>query len=383
MRRILELDLLRFVAVLLVMGRHMTPCPESVSGWGATWSLVWQRGGWIGVDLFFVLSGFLVSGLLFQEHQKTDKVDIKRFLIRRGFKIYPPFWALILFTIVFQWVISAQADGTKIISELLFVQNYFPALWNHTWSLAVEEHFYILLSLLVLVFALWNSRGSTRETFQSIPKVFCWVALACLIMRMVNSVYLPDANLKHHLMVTHLRIDSLFFGVLLAYFWHTSNRLHIEKSWFKIVLIGLGALLLLPAFVCPVETTWWIPVFGVILFYVGSGLILVGMLNLQLPDSPILRTAGKIGAFSYSIYLWHMPMQSWFAPIILKFLPEPLSSSWLVYAAIYMLGSLVVGIAMAKLIESPTLLLRDKLIPKSDSKKAAGQLQKPLSIASS
>jgi len=74
-----SLDMLRGVAVLLVLGRHM-------DGAG-----IWSSAGWCGVDLFFVLSGFLISGLLFTEFKKTGTIDVKRFWIRRGFKIYPAF----------------------------------------------------------------------------------------------------------------------------------------------------------------------------------------------------------------------------------------------------------------------------------------------------
>lgn len=79
------LDLLRLVAILLVLGRHLLPGYEN-----NTFLSIWRTGGWVGVDLFFVLSGFLVSGLLFEEYKKRGSLDLKRFLIRRGFKIYPP-----------------------------------------------------------------------------------------------------------------------------------------------------------------------------------------------------------------------------------------------------------------------------------------------------
>ena len=74
-----SLDVLRCVAVLLVVGYHMP------------YYRLWGRIGWIGVDLFFVLSGFLISGLLFREFRDTGSIDVKRFLIRRGLKIYPSF----------------------------------------------------------------------------------------------------------------------------------------------------------------------------------------------------------------------------------------------------------------------------------------------------
>src|SRR3954452_19313690 len=86
-RRNQALDLLRGIAVLLVVVSHYSVALPHPS--------VLLETGWVGVDLFFVLSGFLISGLLFSEFEKTGTINLKRFWIRRGFKIYPPFYALI------------------------------------------------------------------------------------------------------------------------------------------------------------------------------------------------------------------------------------------------------------------------------------------------
>ena len=91
-----SLDVLRCVAVLLVVGYHMP------------YYTLWSRIGWIGVDLFFVLSGFLISGLLFQEYKDTGTLDIKRFLIRRGLKIYPSFYLLMVLVTCLYFLIVQQ-----------------------------------------------------------------------------------------------------------------------------------------------------------------------------------------------------------------------------------------------------------------------------------
>src|SRR5437764_15159193 len=87
--RIVGLDVLRGVAILLVLGAHAPVIP----GPGEMGHLVcscWQRAGWMGVDLFFVLSGFLITTLLLRERERSQRIDAKAFLIRRVFKIYPP-----------------------------------------------------------------------------------------------------------------------------------------------------------------------------------------------------------------------------------------------------------------------------------------------------
>src|SRR5207248_2040034 len=144
-------DVLRALAVLLVLGRHMTVCPRQTSAVLHAITAVWSRGGWLGVDLFFVLSGFLVSGLLFREQEKFGTIQAKRFLIRRGFKIYPAFWLLIVVTQAAALVGPPHRFRASTVTELLFLQNYSSSLWNHTWSLAVEEHFYFLLVMLFVL----------------------------------------------------------------------------------------------------------------------------------------------------------------------------------------------------------------------------------------
>src|SRR5579862_1648506 len=88
------LDVLRAAAVGLVLCRHL-PAADGSAGLLRTVVDGLIRGGWTGVDLFFVISGFLVSGLLFREYQASGRIDGTRFLIRRGFRIYPSFWLFI------------------------------------------------------------------------------------------------------------------------------------------------------------------------------------------------------------------------------------------------------------------------------------------------
>src|SRR5260221_13388339 len=90
-----ELDRLRCIAVLMVLFRHLPVPPESAPSWIKGPQSFLHQAGWAGVDLFFVLSGFLISGLLFREQQQYGRIDFKRFFIRRGLKIYPGFFALI------------------------------------------------------------------------------------------------------------------------------------------------------------------------------------------------------------------------------------------------------------------------------------------------
>lgn len=360
-KRLLELDVLRFVAIVLVLGRHMVPCPSEISTSVAAVSGLWYCGGWIGVDLFFVLSGFLVSGLLFREYSKYGSIDMPRFLIRRAFKIYPAFWALIATTLLLGSFGFPLISNGSLASELLFVQNYFPGLWNHTWSLAVEEHFYLFLAAVVMILVYRGTRD--HDPLAAIPKLFVGIAVACLVMRIVTTAVLPY-HYTTHLFPTHLRIDSLMFGVLLAYSWHRNGlvRSDFVRERANALILG-GVILLLPAFAFPVETTPWVSVIGVVGFYLGSGAILIGLLHRGLPGTGLVRMTAALGAYSYSIYLWHMPVHQWLVPTALTAFPSSWQGNWALYLVLYVTGSCLIGVAMAKLIEVPVLAIRERWFP--------------------
>ncbi len=357
MNRFKQIDILRALAVLLVMGRHLTPCPAEASHLLHQATRVWFQGGWVGVDLFFVLSGFLVSGLLFREYEKHRELHIGNFLIRRGFKIYPPFWVLILVTVMVAVPSHQELPRHAVVSELLFLQNYGPSLWNHTWSLAVEEHFYLLLAAGLFCLAKYRA----VQPFAAVPMAFVCVAVLCLVLR----VHLAGHDLyrhKTHLLPTHLRLDSLFFGVLLSYFFHRYPiRFMSVASRFRYLLFAVGILLLLPAFCFPLETTPFISTYGFSLFYLGSGCLLAAALGGGTPGSRIASAMAYIGSHSYSIYLWHMPVAIGGAGFIAGALGQ--RDNWFVYAGIYLAGAVLFGIAMALLVEFPVLRIRDRFYP--------------------
>jgi peptidoglycan/LPS O-acetylase OafA/YrhL len=190
-QRSVGLDLLRALAVLLVLGRHMNPPGDSEPEWVRAFAEVWIYGGWIGVDLFFVLSGFLIGGLLFAEHVRHGTIHVGRFLVRRGFKIYPAFYAFLALTVVYLRVrYGGYPPRAHIIADALFVQNYADSLWHHTWSLAVEEHFYILLPAVLAgmlrldrrsAIAKGSSLPMAADPFRKLPRHFLfWAVLVRL-----------------------------------------------------------------------------------------------------------------------------------------------------------------------------------------------------------
>jgi len=319
------------------------------------------------VDLFFVLSGFLVSGLLFKEYQRTQSLDLKRFLFRRGFKIYPAFYVMILVTIGVNLSTGHAMTPRAMIAEVLFVQNYLGGLWEHTWSLSVEEHFYFGIAVLCFVVLRTSNRGRTADNpFWVIPVVFVATALLCQGFRIANLFIFENYSNRWYLFGTHLRIDALMFGVLLSYLWHFRDlRTSIEKLP-ATALLAAGILLLSPAFVFPLEQFKFVSVFGVVLFYLGSGSMVLASLRLKGTSNRLGLILGSLGAASYSIYLWHMPVMTWGWKWFSKVAALEGFHSYLAFCVV---GSLAFGWVMSRLIEWPILKIRDRWFP-STAKRA-------------
>ena len=168
MRRFAWFDCLRCVAILLVMAAHCKDIAPTLSpALGAVFAFTRQIG-WVGVDLFFVLSGFLVSGLLFDEHDATGVLDIKRFLIRRAFKIIPAFYFLTLVTVIYDAIAFHRVVVVHLIHDIFFLQSYRPGMWSHAWTLAIEVHFYILLAVLLY----YLSKTPAEERAMADPAAF-------------------------------------------------------------------------------------------------------------------------------------------------------------------------------------------------------------------
>jgi peptidoglycan/LPS O-acetylase OafA/YrhL len=354
--------MLRALAILLVFGRHLEhrqselPYPiYLVMG-------LWGRCGWIGVDLFFVLSGFLVSGLLFREYKRYGEIDCARFLIRRGLRIYPPYYLFLAVIALLSMTTRRPVSLANTLAASCFVQSYLtklPGIWSHTWSLAIEQHFYLFIALLFLVLL----RSRLQNPFRVALACYVVVAIGSLIWRLINARSYPYSPVTH-IFLTHLRMDSLFFGVILAYVYNLEpGRLRIVYNHRFVAAIA-SLLLVLPSGLLPVEH-FFMHTIGLSLLYLGFGGMLLVSLTLAEPAWMLARhaigTLAFIGSHSYSIYLCHLPLGIWFMPWLRSLLGGPLP--YLVDAAVYCLLSIGFGVVMAKLVELPVLRLRDRLYP--------------------
>jgi peptidoglycan/LPS O-acetylase OafA/YrhL len=426
--RVKQLDLFRALAILLVIAHHYgQTVPDMPLGLNYVVGAIFIRG-WIGVDLFFVISGFLIAGLLFSEFKATHNLDVRRFFVRRGFKIYPAFYVLLLCTFFVGWMTHERGARSAFLFESLFLQNYGPGLWVHTWSLGIEEQFYLTLpfalcflasmtgglprlyrnrfwliacllllsplpaiavgrfglaqdkvtfNLFAAAIACWliigwgilvrvlTSRRGEGNPFYYLPHSFFFVALLSLSLRAVTAWYLIPWESKSHSFPSHLHMDSLMFGVMLAYLHH------FRGEWLKAFVqrnhktMALGVISLAVAlFTFRIETSFFFQVFGFTILYLmfGGGLLLsLYVWTGKFQSNPMFRGLTYIGFYSYSIYLWHVPLLAWVFSRILQ--PNPSPARYLLGLVAYVLSSLALGIIMARLIEQPALRLRDKLFP--------------------
>ena len=207
--------------------------------------------GHLGVDIFFVISGFLITGLLVSDFDQD--IRLKRFYLRRFFKIVPQylfviFSALLVLKVIppydltFPWLISfykgiptwttltlkSYGNMSSLYSYFLFVQNYveqIPIL-AHTWSIAIEEHFYLLYPLMLGLICKLQQKVHLRVP--TIIGVLIGLILACNILRFLYVNYFGFALFQ----TTLFRIDALMFGCLLRLL--EPSLLNINRQFWKI-----------------------------------------------------------------------------------------------------------------------------------------------------
>lgn len=360
MSRSKTIDILRAIAVIAVLGRHMEICPPEVSRLLHHSTAIWQQGGWVGVDLFFVLSGFLISGLLFREHRHYATISFPNFFVRRGLKIYPPFLVLIAITVAMKLALGGGIVWGQLARELLFLQNYGQGLWYHTWSLAVEEHFYLLLPLLLLLSLRIRRVGDAD--FAWIPWCFLLIAILCLGLRVSTLMRYPEFSHLIHLFPTHLRMDSLFCGVALGYYYHYKpEQFRRLAGRYRLCCYPVALALFALPFLFKLEETAWLYTIGLSLLWMAGGLLLLASVDVDLDDSRLARMFALIGSRSYSIYLWHMAMATWGVDLARVLFGS--FWSWYLYIVCYLVGAVILGMLMAYLIETPVLRLRDRWYP--------------------
>lgn len=361
-KRLRELDFLRGIAILLVLLRHQALFAFTT------------KMGWIGVDLFFVLSGFLVSGLLFKEYAKFGSIRPKLFLIRRGFKIYPIYYLFYGFYLI-PILVKGKFNPTGFFSDMFFVQNYVWG-WGYafaqSWSLAVEEHFYFGLALALFLAV---RRGTTdftpRPFLGKITRFEATIAAICCLcfaLRIATNIVFPNDTARN-ITMTHLRIDSLLAGVLISYWFHfRRERLQrLMDSNRKRLLLLAFLLVSFTPFIEP-KGSFFVNTIGFTLLYSAFAIILAWMITDDKVNSRldavfsrrIVDGIGKVGVASYSIYIIHLLVNYLFG-LALSFGHIAVGQTvvFLSTSAV----SIAAGILMTRHVEKFFLSRRDKYFP--------------------
>lgn len=368
------IDCVRGVAILLVIGCHFVQAPDS-AGVLSPLAQAWYRIGWAGVDLFFVLSGFLVSSLWFAEFQRRQQVDFGRFLLRRCLKIWPAYFAYLAFLAV--WLAwksrPGGAETASLWPNLLHVQNYLGTPRIHTWSLALEEHFYLIGALLA-------ASCLTPSRVPWVRRFFILAAgMAVTTVAVARHVaFLQSGPTGLNLFATHLRFDGLLMGALLAYCTHFEpSRLAALRRHPRITTLT-GIALAAPMMVLTPDRSAWTAGAGLAVMYIGFALVVAGIVFLEKEKITAqsarvgipLRLLSWVGFFSYGIYLWHVDL----AQTPMKKLAEILGRTtlpnemvWAVSTTAYVAMAVLAGALMSRLIELPVLALRDRWFPAAAS----------------
>ena len=297
--RILELDGWRAVSILMVLGSHaaifrfqqwFVPHPALTR--------FWVHAGPLGVKIFFVISGFVICRLLLLEERRHGAISLRGFYLRRIFRILPPLYLLLGVLAALQSAHWIEGNWRSLAVSALFLSdfNWIKLYWftDHTWSLAVEEHFYLLFPPF---FLLSRARSSWRTPI--LISLFSVLAIWNLWL-----VIALGADPLHRALVSHdtrTGFSCICTGVLMA-IWEKQTRQLAARVSLWIVLLAGAVLLVHPLR----RDTIAEALFESLLMPVAIGLILIWSLE----RGQILRTflccrpVQAVGLTSYGIYLW-------------------------------------------------------------------------------
>ena len=343
MKHVGALDGLRAVAIAAVLANHVIP----TRGGG---------GGWLGVDVFFVLSGYLITTILMSEWDRTGAIGLRRFYIRRALRLYPALITLVLAGAIFAPLLGNNGTARGYLLTSLVTLAYLTDLavaafansfggLGHTWSLAVEEHFYLAWPLL-LVFAL--KRGRDPRWIASAGIVVSVAFLAASGHKLVDGVpasyYSPQTQ-----------ACAPLAGCLLALWLHRRTAGKLPGGALALVAAGgLGALFLAAGF---------LPRVPYLFPELAAAVVLTAFLILGVIEAPTslvsrllaVRPLRYIGKISYGIYLFHLP--------IITVLDHYMTGSRAVMYAVAVPAAVLAAALSYRFIERPFLRRKDALAP--------------------
>lgn len=265
-------------------------------------------GGFVGVDIFFVISGFLIGRLLWQEQEDTGRIALIAFFARRLKRLAPAFIAMVMGTTLAAWFILLPFEfrefGKQIIAATLYLANvlfwrdagYFdtasaekPLL--HTWSLSLEEQFYIVLPVALIIL------------FRLMPNLRLPALWLIALVSLAGCIMMTPSDQTSTFFLLHFRAWELLAGTLLA--------IHLSRGWVAPLPLALSAtgLGLLVYAIATTPAGAQFPGYLAIAPVIGTVLLIAGGTQDHLITKALsLRLPVAIGLISYSLYLWHWPV---------------------------------------------------------------------------
>lgn len=308
-QKLYGLDHLRALAIIMVFVfhyGHIFPHPE--------WTNAISNFGWTGVDLFFVLSGYLIASQLFASLATTGTFSLKEFFIKRFFRILPAYFVVVTLYFLFPPLREREAPA-PLWKYLTFTQNIGLDLrtqgtFSHAWSLCVEEQFYLLFPLLI----------SALIYFKSLTKG-AWILTLLFLFGFIIRGYswhhfiapYADTDLfgitwyKWIYYVTWCRLDGLLFGISIAAIFQYAPMLKKGMQRRGNLFLAAGVFVLISAsFLCENQITFSASVLGFPLVDFGYALLVIGAIS---PTTFLYKisskTTIKIAALSFAVYLTH------------------------------------------------------------------------------
>jgi peptidoglycan/LPS O-acetylase OafA/YrhL len=311
--RVRGLDGLRGIAILLVMVYHQTVAVGStaVDRFVGFWTL----SGWVGVDLFFVLSGFLITGILYDSRGSTGY--FRNFYARRVLRIFPLYYAVVVFSLLIlphlqHWKLDnlARINGDELWYWTLLSNfsigahaEFRHGILDISWSLAIEEQFYLTWPILVLVL-------SRRR----LVALCCALFVGALAWR--SALIVAGVSPITVAVLTPGRVDALATGAFIALLARTEAGLPRLKTWASATLVGSAAVVVAVA-------AWndgFNPYTGpmAMIGYTALALLFGAVLVLVLTAEPTWRRIRlleqrplvALGKYSYALYLFHLPIRA-------------------------------------------------------------------------
>ncbi len=306
-----SIDSLRALAVLAVIIYHV--------------DVNYLPGGFLGVDLFFVLSGYLISSLIIKEYKKTGSVNLYNFYIRRARRLLPAVYFMItvglVVMVLFNEVLLRKSHLDAIFGYIyssnwwyIFHKlDYFDSFgaqspFKHLWSLAIEEQFYMIFPLL---FLLVNRKKKSKDGTYKLNKNFLYVVLGLIIVSLIAHIILFDINnISRIYFGTDTRAFSLLVGVVGAILYpierlHAKVTLQQNMIYSVVSLVSIATLITVMIYTSEYNT--WLYRGGFLLVAVLGLIVIISsgkqhtLMSRLLSFKPVVF----IGKISYSLYLWH------------------------------------------------------------------------------